>query len=434
MNALGWTITVLAVLGFASAGLGQPKDSPEELVRQLDSKEYAKREAAEAAIIELGAKSLPAVRAGTKNPSAEVASRCERLFERIRKSELASFRKAFKVDTARTARFDHPLWKHFADVAGDSRPSRELFGHILENADWAEALDGAEAHPRNTGELYRAALRDIGHRYQTNMLVSFLIPVWPCDQPEEVAFLFLLGSYPDADPAYPLTYGLQEDQRFSDGEGRLFHGRGLGLALRGRRLAADPKRADMSIEVDDKAGDAAESGRTMLRLLGNWLVQRNLWSVVSEHLRALNADQQKQLLLFARRAVANAKAPALCRAAWIAVLRRFGDASDADRLAGLFGEKDGMDWPGTTRFGEGPGNVINQAQVREVAIGSAIFLRGRHPADFGFTGLASDRAAKRREDEIPSMLFTVMPVGTNAQKDEVLAKAVQWLEAQAGKR
>jgi hypothetical protein len=400
----------------------------EHLVKQLESPEFQKREAAEKALVALGAKAIPAVRVGMKSRDAEVVQRCERLLTLIRNEELARFRKAFNSDTDRTAQLDHPIWNRFIRLAGDSRPSRELFAAILQHEDWARNLDAAEADPTNAGELYRAAVRNVGKRYASNLSVRFLIPIWPCDQPEEVAYLLLLGAYKATDPKGPLSYQKIEDRQFADGEGRIRLARGLGLAFQGKRLDIDPKKRDRAIVIDDQGGDAAESARVMLILLGHWLEQRNLWSIVSEHLRGLSSEQEKRLLPSARRVIADKDVPILCRAAWIRVLRRFGDKSDAIRLAPLFADKTGMDWPSTTRFGDGPGNLINQAQVREVAIGSALFLRGRDPVDFGFTCLANQRPAKKRDDDIHSTLFTVMPSSRNEEKDKVLAAAVQWLE------
>jgi hypothetical protein len=258
-----------------------------------------------------------------------------------------------------------------------------------------------------------------------------MIPVWPCDQPEQVAYLLLLGSYPGSDAKFPLSYAEAGDRDFADGEGRIHFGRGLGLAFRGKRLAIDPQKRDRSIEIDDKAGDAVASGRVMLSLLGHWLEQRNCWSVVAEHFKGLSPDQLKQLLPFARRVIADKNAPMLCRATWISVLRRFGDPDDAALLTPLFTDKTGMDWPSTTRFGDGPGNLINQAEVREVAIGSALFLRGRNPCDFGFICLTRENPAKTREDAIHSTLFTVAPGGTREEKEKVLATEIEWLAKEA---
>ena len=126
---------------------------------------------------------------------------------------------------------------------------------------------------------------EIGKRQRANMSVSFLIPIWPCDQPAEVAYLLLLGSYPGSDAKFPLSYTDANDRDFADGEGRIRHGRGLGLAFQGQRLAIDPKKGDRSIVIDDKGGDPVASGRVMLVLLGHWLEQRNCWPVVAEHLQ-----------------------------------------------------------------------------------------------------------------------------------------------------
>lgn len=441
----GWALAAILgsttcglVAGYLQAGGGQitktpgepKKETPaEELVRQLDSNEFQKREAAEKALIELGAAALPAVRAGTKSTKPEVVQRCERIQTHIRAAELAKFTKAFAADTERKAAFDHPIWKRYVAMVGDSKPSRELFARIIKCEDWAKTLDAAEADPANAGELYRAAVREVGERTMANASVGFLIPIWPCDLPEEVAFLLLLGSYKNTDPTYPLSYQDMPSRHFAEGESRVRFGRGLVLAFQGKRLEIDPKKGDRSIEVDDGGGNASESARVMLLLLAHWLEQRNLWIVASEHVSVLSTDQRKTLLPFARRVLADKNAAVLCRAFWVSIVRRFGDKTDVPLLTPLFDDKTGMDWATTNRFGEGPGNVINQAQVREVAIGSAIFLRGRDPGDFGFSGVAG----KKRDEHIHSTHFTVKPTGTNDEKEKVLAAAIAWLEAEAKK-
>jgi hypothetical protein len=433
MKTTRWLVlTTLCVFG-AGRNSAQAPESPEDLVRQLQSTEFQKREAAAKALVGLGAKAIPAVKAGLTSNDPEVAQRCERLLVLLRKEELTRFRTAFLADTELAGKFDHPIWNRYVGIVGESRPSRELFAEIVRHDEWARNLDAADADPVRAGEIYQAAVREVGDRYHWNMSVSFHIPTWPCDEPEEVAYLLLLGSYSKTDPTNSLSYQKLPDRQFADGESRIHSGRGLGLAFRGKRLDIDPKQLDRAIEIDDKGKDAAESGQVMLKLVGKWLEQRNLWSIVTEHLKGLTLDQQKQLLPVARNVISDKEAPILCRAAWIGVVRRFGDKSDTDRLAALFGDKTGMDWPSTTRFGEGPGNLINQAQVREVAIGSAIFIRGRDPVDFGFTCLANQRPLKKREDDIHSTLFTVLPVGTNMEKDKVLAAAVEWLASKAKK-
>jgi RNA polymerase sigma factor (sigma-70 family) len=405
--------------------------TPEDLVKQLNDSSFVRREAAEKSLVALGAKAIPAVRAGLKSPEAELAQRCERILPLIRRTELTNFVKVFAGDTERKAAFDHPVWKRYVALVGDSKASRELFAEVAKNPTWMKALDDAESDPSKVRDIYRNAVIEVGKHARANMAVRFLIPIWPCDQPEQVAYLLLLGSYPSSDAKFPLSWADDSDRSFAEGEARIRTGRGLGLALRGKRLKIDPKNRDRSVEVDDRVGNAAESGRVMLMLLGHWLAERNCWPVVSEHLNGLSADQLKQLLPFSRRVIADKHAPMLCRAAWISLLRRFGEIDDATLLTPLFTDKSGMDWPSTTRFGDGPGNLINQAEVREVAIGSAIFLRGRDPRDFGFSCLVTQDPPKKREDAIGSTLFTVAPAGSKEEKEKILATAVDWLAKEA---
>ena len=80
----------------------------------------------------------------------------------------------------------------------------------------------------------------------------------------------------------------------------------------------------------------------------------------------------------------------------------------------------------------GPGNVVNEAQMREVAIGSAIYLRGGKPSEFGFVGLVGDAAAKTREGNIETRQFAIKQTGKEA-KEKILANAIAWLANEAKK-
>ena len=427
-----------AFVGSTTGGDANPATPPKEqpsaavLVAQLNSDVFRKRETAEKALLAIGANAIVAVRDGLESGKPEVVQRCERILPILRKAELTKFAEAFAADTSLTAKFDHPVWNRYVAMVGDGKPSRKLFGHIARRDDWLKNLDEADARPAHACDIYREAVHEIGKTAMPLSSFRNLIPIWPGDQPEDMAYLFLLGSYKNSDPTAPLSEIDFSWRYFVTGEARIQFGQGLGLGLRGKRLDIDPKKADRSIEVDDGSGDAVESGRVMLMLLAHWLEQRNLWMLVSEHVRVLNDDQAKQLLSFARRSIAEKNGSTYCRPYWISIVRRFGEPSDAARLSSLFEDKTRLNWPTVNRFGTGPGNVVNEAQMREVAIGSAIFLRGRNPSEFGFKGLVGDPSAKTRQGNIEARQFAIKQ-NDKEVKEKTLAKAIAWLAIEAKK-
>jgi hypothetical protein len=137
-------------------------------------------------------------------------------------------------------------------------------------------------------------------------------------------------------------------------------------------------------------------------------------------------DQCRQLLPFARRAIADQRLPMLARASWIDIVRRFGNADDVKLLLPLFDCKDGMAWP-NRRDGMSPGNVINMSQVREVAVGSALLLLKKHPNDLGYSISDSEKPLEKPEESIHSTRFCIRPIKGDESKEEVLEAAKAWI-------
>ena len=199
-----------AAFAKAREWLDKQKDGPKEepkpdpvsvkLVEQLGAPEFADREAAQKALRELGAKANPALRAGLKSENPEVRNRSAKILSEIRKDALEALVKGF--DPAKAEQPDHPVWKHFVAIAGDSQASRELFARIIANKKWIQTLDNVEADPANAGHVYRVGIAEVIRDFNRDPAKS---PPWPCDRPEEVAYLLLLGSYPDNNPAAKLT-------------------------------------------------------------------------------------------------------------------------------------------------------------------------------------------------------------------------------------
>ena len=91
------------------------------------------------------------MRAGVQSSEPERAERCKRLLPLLRQTELTKFAKAFANDSERKATFDHPIWKRYVTMVGDSKASRELFAAIAKNLQWLKDLDDAESDPAQAG-------------------------------------------------------------------------------------------------------------------------------------------------------------------------------------------------------------------------------------------------------------------------------------------
>src|SRR4029079_6003769 len=97
----------------------------EKLVMQLGDADFKLREDASKKLRDLGVKAIPALQAGTRDTSPEVSRRSRELLSTVRTDVRAALAKRF--DPTKTDEHDHPVWKHFVAIAGDSRASRELF-------------------------------------------------------------------------------------------------------------------------------------------------------------------------------------------------------------------------------------------------------------------------------------------------------------------
>ena len=204
--------------GKAVAPAPRPAEDPAApLVKQLGGEDFAQREAAAKALRALGMKAEAALRAGLKSDDPEVRAHCATALAEIRTDALAALAKAF--DPAAETQPDHPIWRRFKAIAGDTRASRDLFAQIIKNAPWLRRLDAAEAGPEAAAQQYREALVEVGRHYRRLMSVLFEVPVWPCDHGDEAAYLMLLGSHPgtgDAKPKDPADAQLFGARRGAD--------------------------------------------------------------------------------------------------------------------------------------------------------------------------------------------------------------------------
>jgi RNA polymerase sigma factor (sigma-70 family) len=359
-------------------------DPATKLVEQLGAQEFADREAAQKQLRALGPKAESALRAGLRSENPEVRQRSAKVLAEIRTDALAALEKGF--DPAKSEQPDHPLWKRFVSIAGDSRASRELFARIIANKKWLRTLDRANADPKTAAKVYRVGIAEVFRDFDRDPAPS---PEWPCNRGEEVAYLLFLGSYPDDSPPAQLVGDevVPKNLRNTEflgrgiihGEGQITHARGLALGLEGKLL-------DTTKGVN--AG-ADGTDRVFARLFAAWLAQRHPASeVVPAALRIASMERVPEILPLARKIAANdynpkRDIPPDATVAALELIAQIGARADLPLFERHFGDETKV---GTekSRWRQ-PLPAPNATQLRDVALGLALLLHGANPADFGFS-------------------------------------------------
>ncbi len=358
---------------------GEPKPDPVivKLVEQLGAAEFAEREAAAKQLRALGVRAEPALKATLRSDDPEVRQRVSKILSEIRTDALAALVKEF--DPAKEQQPDHPIWKRFKTIAGDTRAARDLFAGIIKNANWLRRLDTAEANPDAALRQYQEAVIEVGKHFGFLMSVSFEVPVWPCDRGEEVAFLLLLGSYPNTASIPPANDPGRRE--FDAGEGRIHFARGLELGLQG-------KMWEDTLTLRPAPGKTAEgTDRVFAKLLAAWLEHREpAADVVPDSLWLAARHGAKEVLPFARIIAADKfphdrEPPRQLYAAALAVVARVGTREDLPLFEKYFKDESVIatfELEGEKTGGKGA------TQLRDAAFGLALVLHGEDPAKYGF--------------------------------------------------
>jgi RNA polymerase sigma factor (sigma-70 family) len=424
--------------GAARAAADEPKSGPVDpaagLVRQLGDPSFATRESAGAKLRALGAKARPALEAAVRDPDPEVTRRSRALLAAIREDALAAFMKQF--DPRKSEEYDHPVWKRYVAIAGDSRASRELFARIMANGKWLRTLDKAEADPMSAPHVYRVGIAEVFRDFDRDPAPT---PEWPCNRGEEVAYLLLLGSYPDPSPPAKLEGDEIPPKSLRNttflgrgiicGEGQITHARGLALGLQGELL-------DTSKGVNAPAvAGAPGTDRVFARLLAAWLVRRDPSSeVVPPAFRIASMQRVLEIVPIARRYAANdfeprREVPPTSTIAALELVARVGKRADLPLFERHFGDETQVATVAETRNYQ-PLPPPYTTQLRDVALGLALLLHGGNPEDFGFfvrKGAIKQTAGRY---EIPWHSHFQLGFDGEASRTEAFAKAKAWLATQ----
>jgi Sigma-70, region 4 len=230
-------------------GDAKPEPDAQKLVRQPGSPRFAKRQTAEKALTNLGARAAASVRAGMGNADLEVAKRCAALWPRLWQAEIA------RPDTDRLTGYTHPLWARFRKAADDDPGSRTLFAEMVADFTRFSRLEAVEADPEKAAAAYAAELKQraeaLERGYQeaeaaARGLSGWLWPASGIPTRSEFVTLLFLGTYPST---AAVTFPEKDDRA------RFAHNNVFALAL--RRL---PPARDRHLRDPPRLRGRAERG------------------------------------------------------------------------------------------------------------------------------------------------------------------------------
>jgi hypothetical protein len=330
-------------------GDAKPDAEAQKLVRQLGSPSFAKRQAAQKALTNLGARAAASVRAGMADPDPEVAHRCAVVWPRLWQTEIA------RPDAERLAGYTHPLWARFRRAAGDDPGSRTLFAEMVADVKRFRRLEAVEADPRKAGAAYAAELKqraealNRGYREaqeararNANKRGYFLFgPVKPTSgipTRSELVPLLFLGTYP---------------------------------ATAGEESARGTHPGVFSY--------VQSSPPALRRLFAAWLRTRTDPPPIEAGLsRALLHGDFPEVAPVAVTHAANAKLAPRARGLALLVVGGYGKPADLPVLEKAFADSRVFHM---SQADQRPVEV----RVSDVAVAAALRLAGQEPADFGFT-------------------------------------------------
>jgi hypothetical protein len=324
----------------------KPDVVAQKLVRQLGSPSFAKRQAAEKALTNMGAPAAAAVRAGMRDAELEVTRRCAAIWPRLWQTEIA------RPDADRLAGYTHPLWARFRKAAGDDAGSRTLFAEMAADLGRFSQLEAVEADPEKAGAAYMAELKlraealERGYRESAAAAPFRTGKIWPTSgiptRGEFVTLLFL-GTYS----------ATAKDEGAANTHNNVF-----AFALRTEKTPA------------------------LRRLYAAWLKTRTDPRPIQIGLNlAVNHYIAEVAPVAAAHAANDNLAPGVRAFALLAV-GRFGTTDDLPVLKKAFVDARVFHTTNYT-FKDGKQRPID-VQVGDAAIGSALWIYGQRAADFGF--------------------------------------------------
>ncbi len=120
---------LVALVGIVFAA--PPLDDPSVLVQQLGHEDFAVRERAMTALVQLGAKAVPAVSLGARHPDREIRYRCQRVLLLIQRNDFEHRLALFMADPNGEQDYGLPGWPLFRAEFGTSPAARQFYVEML---------------------------------------------------------------------------------------------------------------------------------------------------------------------------------------------------------------------------------------------------------------------------------------------------------------
>jgi RNA polymerase sigma factor (sigma-70 family) len=365
-------------------GLVKPAPQADKLVGQLGSESFADREAAEKALVAMGARAAAAVGPRMGDADLEVARRCARIWPRLWQAEMD------RKDADRLAGYPHPLWLRFRKVAGDDPGSRTLFAEMVADFEQFRRLEAALADPKTAAAAYTAG------GFPTSGIPT---------RGEFVTLLFL-GTYP----------ATAKDEGAAN-----THNKVLAWALRWEKPPA------------------------LRRLYGAWLGTRTDPQPIANGLNLAVKHSIAEVFPTALAHAANARLAPGARGFALLAVGRFGTAADLPVLKKAFLDSRVFH---TSKYTELPVDLPGrkeellrkltytgfyiedrrriEVRVSDAAVAAALRLSGQDPCDFGFT---FQQMYKRRGPGVLAAYYLLgFFQGDDAARQAAHKKAREWLD------
>lgn len=388
---------------------------------RLGSSDFAERETAEKELRELGLKAENALKTGCRSESPEVRARCAALLATARKDALDALVKGF--DPKAGAVPEHPLWRRFRAITGDTPASRDIFFRVINNRHWLQRLDRVETDPKSAAQAYREVCIEIG-RQVMNPRLREPYPFW--DRIEGTAFLLILGSYPGTTLAGPGDRDPDAELAFA-GEVEIFGSSALNRALRGEQVSyvASPEYPN----PPDLKPAVPGTDRVFMRLHAAWLPLCTDPEVLAHgffNTRGVN-EGEAFLLPFARKRAADPSGAARVKCAALEVIAGTGTSVDLPLFEAMFDDRDicfSLDNPT-------PGTRPSRAtvvQYRDAAVALALLLCDQDPLAFGFENATNPWAIDGRKRKASHYAVTLFGFSNDKLRAAAHAKARQFFD------
>jgi RNA polymerase sigma factor (sigma-70 family) len=371
-------------------GDAKPDAEAQKLVRQLGDLSFAKRQAADKALTNMGAPAAASVRVGTRDADPEIAKRCAAIWPRLWQTEIA------RPDADRLAGYAHPLWARFRKVAGDDASSRKLFAGLVADLRRFEKLEAIDADPAKAADAYAAELKERVEALNQGWreaeaaagpATGLIRPRSGYPTQVEFATLLFVGTFPST----------------------------AAVTFRGTGDHHDSRSHSMVFALGPAYASAIH------RLFAAWLDTRTDQEAIQLGLSQVVRYPISEVLPAARKHAASAELPSGTRATAVLVIGRLGGAEDLPLLKRAFA--DARVWY-TTKLASGtPNERTIEVQVGDTAVGCALWIYGQRAADFDFP-----MAEMFRNHPDALAQYGMLGFLDNDTRQAAHKKAVAWLD------